>query len=185
MTHPQFTPRDIERFWSYVDRSGGPDACWTWIGGRFKNGYGRFHVGATSLGAHCVSYVLRYGAIPNGMCVCHNCPGGDNRWCVNPSHLWMGSKADNAKDMIGKGRANGNRPSPVVRAALAQPYVGVGWSHPGERNPYAKLTDATVVTIRARYTGRRGEIAALAREFGVSDTLIGKIVKHQSWKHLP
>jgi len=100
----QFTPRDVTRFWSKVDCSGGPDSCWLWIGGRTESGYGRFSVKRHLIFSHRFSWRLHHGSIPDGLHVCHNCPNGDNPSCVNPKHLWLGTPADNMADMVAKGR---------------------------------------------------------------------------------
>lgn len=89
-----------ERFWSYVQRG---DECWTWIGARDANGYGRLSLpGRGTIGAHRVSWELHRGEIPDGLCVLHRC---DNPPCVWPEHLFLGTHADNVADRIAKGRS--------------------------------------------------------------------------------
>lgn len=90
-----------ERFWSKVDRSGGPDSCWPWLAGRMRAGYGNFWMDGHEKLAHRVAWELTNGPIPIGLCVLHRC---DNAPCQNPIHLWLGTKADNSRDMVSKGR---------------------------------------------------------------------------------
>lgn len=98
------TRRPLEqRFWPKVDRSGGSDACWTWTASLHTNGYGQIGSGGRGrpLLAHRVAWELFCGAIPVGMVVCHRC---DNHLCCNPSHLFIGTQAENLEDMTRKGR---------------------------------------------------------------------------------
>ncbi len=175
---------DVARFMSFIHREPGENGCWKWIGPRFGNGYGRFYAGNNPFGAHRVAYMLWRGPIAKGQCVCHDCPGGDNRWCVNPDHLWLGDKAANAVDSALKGRNRGNKPIPEVRVALAEPYPSMPISHPGESNPWAKLTDDDVRAIRARYSFRKVTAKMLAEEYGVSAGNIKRILQRKAWTHL-
>ena len=97
-----------ERFWTKVDQSGGPDACWPWMAYRGVHGYGRFRGWPTSTLAHRVSYELTTGTpIPEGMGALHTC---DNPPCCNPRHLYPGTQLDNTNDRrTRKGIARGRR----------------------------------------------------------------------------
>lgn len=133
----------------------GPDECWEWIGGRWSNGYGnhRVRVGGkvVQMTAHRFSYELHFGPIGDRkILVCHAC---DNRLCVNPAHLWLGSHQDNADDMMAKGR-----------------------SRRGSRKQ-AKLTAQSVRAIRER----SGTHQAIADEFGVSRRLVGMVKSREVW----
>jgi hypothetical protein len=75
--------------------------CWVWLGFINQGGYGRFFYQGKMYSAHRISYLFFKGHIPDGLFVCHSC---DNRWCVNPDHLWLGTRTDNTNDMWAKGR---------------------------------------------------------------------------------
>ena len=140
-----------------------PDAsgkCWTWTG-HATDGYGRMRVSGKMAGAHRLAYELFVGPVPDGMHVLHSC---DNRRCVNPAHLRVGTHADNMNDKRLRGRAA------------------------GERNPKAKLTERDALAIREmrrrhppgnRWRGGPGDF--LARWFGVSHSSISTVGKCRTW----
>ena len=144
------------------DASGGPDACWEWTETRTSAGYGSFGWKGKTVLAHRFAYETRYGDIPDGMHVCHAC---DNPSCVNPRHLWLGTPADNMRDMSSKGRANGGR---II----------------GESSRFAKLTEADVREIRRLHDNGEFTNRAIAKMFGVTAANVGMIVKRKTWKHV-
>lgn len=147
------------RFWAQVSKVG--SGCWEWTGARSSTGYGNFYDRRLWL-THRYSWVMANGEIPRGLCVLHAC---DNRSCVNPAHLFLGTKRENSRDMATKGRHR----VPSLKGA----------AH-GE----AKLTDAAVLDIRRRVAA--GELQKhLAAEYGVSISLVSLVVRRKAWPHLP
>jgi len=157
----------IWRFWSRVERTGW-DRCWKWHGHKNPKGYGKFsaHLQLGDDCAHRISYMLQYGNIPIGAHILHHC---DNPECTNPTHLYAGTPFDNMRDKVLRGR---------VSRLL------------GTEHPNAKLSDEKVAEIRRRYSGGSGRPykpnnqVSLAKEFGVSVTVINKVLHGKSWTHV-
>lgn len=146
-----------ERFLCNV-QIGDDHACWLWRGRIVKGGYGGFSGDGQNM-AHRYAYQSMVGPIPAGLFVCHSC---DIRNCVNPAHLWVGTNQQNMDDMCRKGRS---------------PHL------PGERNPFAVLTDDTAraVIAAASEAVTHSDIAA---RFGVSRSTVGLLLAGRTWGHL-
>jgi DNA-binding transcriptional regulator YiaG len=170
----QFTgPAPVEqRFWSKVDRSGGPGACWSWTAGRFDSGYGVFRWQNKNHRAHKLAWVFTNGTVPEGLCVLHDCPDGDNPACCNPSHLWLGTNAQNSRDMVEKGRSAHGDHVPFAHRAR------------GERHSQSKLTAEDVREIRRRYEAGGISQTALAREYDVNQTIVSDLIRRETWRHV-
>lgn len=143
------TPKDLYRFWSKVDLSQGNDGCWIWTGAHSKE-YGQLVWNRRVTYAHRIVWEIVYHQSPDEMMLCHHC---DNPSCVNPQHLFLGTHADNMADRNTKNRQAS-----------------------GMRQGSAKLTDEQVAEIRQRYVPRLVSQRKLAREYGVSQMHIRRIL---------
>ncbi len=104
-----------KRFWHRVEKGPG---CWIWRGARRRGQYGNVAFKKRFWRAHRLSWYLTHGKIPKNKRVCHTC---DNRWCVNPAHLFIATQKDNIWDMVRKGRKVGAKLTPTqVRLIYVQ-----------------------------------------------------------------
>lgn len=150
-----------DRFWSKVDRRSAVE-CWPWLGSLGNHGYGQISRGGQFGGmmtAHRLSFELANGPIPAGLFACHTC---DNKWCVNPGHLFAGTALDNNRDAITKGRA----------AATS------ATRHCGESHGRAKLSALHVSAIRRSPTPAK----LIAPKFNMSKSQIWRIRRGDGWK---
>lgn len=147
----------VERFWQSIEKA--KNGCWNWKYTK-SHGYGTIREAGSKIPirAHRLSYEMRYGPIPKSLFVCHRC---DNRSCVNPDHLFLGTSADNSADMARKGR-----------------------STRGSSHPIAKLTNEAVISIREIYANGALTQQQIADLYGVSQPLISGIVARRFWPHV-
>ena len=169
-----------ERFWKKVNKDGpvqghcehlGP--CWIWMASKRNKGYGAFCYAKNGIvihgRAHRYVWELYYGPISEGLCVLHAC---DTPACVNPSHLWLGTKADNNADMIQKGRK--------VKGGT---YAAGKYKH-GKHHHNARLDAEKICRIRQTYAGGITSLSKIAQEYGLATSHVYRIVKRQAWRHI-
>ena len=169
---PTLTSQDAERFWSKVAVRNS-DECWEWQNSCFPDGYGGFKLKGQTLSAHRIAWTIVYGPIPVGMQVLHRC---DNPPCQNPTHLFLGTNADNMRDRNRKGRtAYGNK-----NGAYTHPERVLRGEHTGR----AKLTERQVRRIRTTYRQESESTYALASRFGVGQTTVKHILHRDTWRHV-
>lgn len=128
--------------------------CLVWTGGTHRSGHGKMQVAGKSIGAHRVAFEVAYGPIPEDLVVRHKC---DNPPCVNPSHLELGTHADNAQDRMLRGRG-------LV----------------GESHPRSKLTVDQVREIRSLLTHGKTQ-SEIAQRFNVSVGAVSSIARRKTW----
>lgn len=146
--------RDADDLLQLLDRTGN---CWLWTRARHTFGYGQVSFNGRQVGAHRLAYQLLVGPIPEGCWVLHSC---DNPPCCNPSHLSIGSPADNSAEMRSRGR-----------------------SCRGARNPNVKLDEVQVREIKSRLA--RGDVQRkIARDFRVTPQAVWLINRGINWAHV-
>ena len=155
----QFIKTDpIERFWSYVEKT---DTCWNWKGFIYKRGggYGGFKLENKHVKAHRYSFFLHNGYIDEKLMILHKC---DNRLCVNPDHLQLGTHKENMLDMTNKNR-----------------------QAKGEKCALSKLNEEQVIEIKFELKNYyRGICYDLADKYNVNYMTIYHIYRNKTWSHI-
>jgi len=145
------------RFFARIQKPPELNACWIWVGTFTHYGYGSLSVNGHIKLAHRLSYEIHVGPIPEGLFVCHRCPTGEDKRCVNPDHLYVGKAQDNVNDKV---RENHQAHIPK------------------------KLTADDVQEIRLLYRTGSSQ-RRIAELFSVSHRTIGAIIHGKTWKHIP
>lgn len=157
--------KPIDRFNKHILKTS--CGCWIWLGGTYSNHYGSFRIGSLSdntrkqVLAHRWSYEFHKGPIPDNLFVCHTC---DTPSCVNPDHLWTGTRSENSLDMYNKGRMNNT-------------YLK------GSEKPNSIFTEIDILKIRElSKTGL--SYSEISKIYNSSKSAIADIVKRRSWRHV-
>lgn len=157
--HTQYTTKDITRFYSKIRIM--PNGCHEWTGRQSGGGYAQISIGDVLMLVHRVAWEIANNLPPNSLgrweFVCHRC---DNRLCVNPDHLFLGTPKDNTQDAVDKHR-------------IAS----------GEKQGHAKLTDDIVRDIRSLAQAGKSSIA-IAKLFHVNSSTVRYVIRGESWKHV-
>lgn len=161
LTEDQKTERTLIRLKKYM-MINNETGCWEWTGYIMPCGYGLTSHKGNKILSHRASWILSNNEIPKGLYVLHRC---DNRKCINPDHLFLGTAKDNTHDMRRKGR---NR------------YL----AFQGSKHSMAKLNEKLVNQIRLKKSqGMTNQ--DIARLYGVHKNTIQKITSRTHWKHIP
>jgi len=146
--------------------------CIEAVGFKKNDGYVFIRKNKKQYYAHRLSWIENFGEIPKGICVCHKC---DNRSCIKPSHLFLGSYKENMRDAKTKGRmASGKRNG--------------AYTHPeklriGTNNGNSKLTPDKVKEIRTLHQ-EGNSLRGLGRIFKIDQGTVAQIVYRKTWKHV-
>lgn len=152
-----------QRFWEKVDKRSN-DECWNWLASTNTDGYGHLNINNKTRPAHRLIWEWYYGKIIKPMQVLHKC---DNRKCVNPNHLFLGTQQDNIQDMINKNRQK-----------------CFDYDQRGENHSHNKLTNVDIINIRKQYKNGNITQRELAKKYNVGQSQINRIINKKNWGHI-
>jgi hypothetical protein len=141
--------KEVCRFWSKVYRP--QEGCWIWTASKKSSGYGAFKAKRT-MPAHHYSWIMKNGPVPEGLFILHSC---DNKLCVRPDHLFLGTHQDNMDDMVSKGRQS--------------------------RDKGLKITKEFAEQLRLEYADGSVSQPVLAQKYGLSLPLVENVLQHRTW----
>lgn len=167
----------MERFFSQIEKQEG--GCWVWKGYP-KIGYGQFRVNGKRYYTHRYSWIIHNGEIKDGLHVLHKC---DNPRCVNPDHLFLGTQADNMRDMTEKGRrVKGKDHYLYGKRMCEESRLKISKSIAGEKHPNSKLNVEIVREIRRLYDSGEMKPGKIAEKFGISTSCAEFVAYRRSWR---
>lgn len=154
--------------------------CWIWIKKIGNSGYGEIGSDGKSKLVHRVSYGIFKGEIPKGKHVCHSC---DNKKCVNPDHLWIGTQKENIQDAKNKGRLPDQRGRKHTEETLKKLKFRKRPNKRGEKHHLCKLKENDVLEIR-RMLSNGLKQSEISEKYNVDQSTISSIKINRNWTHV-